>query len=125
MLVKRRVFSHFLSVLMRSSVPTSHLDMHSVMDIPEIILLIGGSLPRHSLATCLRVCKSWHQLLAPLLYKAVSCLYLPTPSIEGMARHAEHIRHLTLQLYKQANLMDDGIPVFLSTHRSSAVASIL
>ncbi|KAI9239007.1 MAG: hypothetical protein BYD32DRAFT_435247 [Podila humilis] len=88
--------------------------MHSVMDIPEIILLIGDSLPERSLATCVRVCKLWHKLLAPLLYRTINCLYLPSPSMEGMARHVEHIRNLSLQLHKGAHLMEDGISVFLS-----------
>ncbi|KAK3827374.1 MAG: hypothetical protein J3R72DRAFT_457058, partial [Linnemannia gamsii] len=88
--------------------------MHSVMDIPEIILLIGDSLPRCSLATCVRVCKLWHKLLAPLLYRTINSLYRPSPSIEGMARHVEHIRNLILQLHEEAPLMEDGISVFLS-----------
>lgn len=93
---------------------TCHLNIHSVMDIPEIILLIGDSLPRRSLATCIRICKLWHKLLAPLLYRTINCLYLPSPSMEGMARHVEHIRNLTLQLHKEAHLMEDGISIFLS-----------
>ncbi|KAI8597586.1 hypothetical protein EDD21DRAFT_385091 [Dissophora ornata] len=96
-------------------IPTHDLSMHTVMDIPaELILLIGNCLSRRSVATCARVCKLWHRLLIPLLYRTVDCQQLGTIPIEELEKNARHIRRLSVRLLEDANLMEDGVSVFSS-----------
>ncbi|KAF9309760.1 hypothetical protein BG003_009372 [Podila horticola] len=41
------------------------------MDLPEISSLVSKHLNHRTLASCVRVCKDWHDTFIPLLYKAV------------------------------------------------------
>lgn len=86
--------------------------MHSVLDTPEIILLIGNYLSRRSVAACTRVCKMWHRLLIPSLYWTVDCQDPGIIPIEELEKNASHIRNLSVSA--DANLMEDGVSVFLS-----------
>ena len=88
--------------------------MHSVLVIPEIILLIGNCLSRRSVATCARICKLWHMLLIPLLYQTIDCMDPRIVPIDELAKNARHIRNLSVRLYETCNLIEDGISVFSS-----------
>ncbi|GJJ77516.1 hypothetical protein EMPS_09875 [Entomortierella parvispora] len=65
------------------------------MDIPELLQTIGRYLDNNSLASCVRVCLTWHQIFIPCLYNTIES---QRTSIEGLTRHAHHIRHLDLSM---------------------------
>ncbi|KAG0197549.1 hypothetical protein BGX28_008985 [Mortierella sp. GBA30] len=63
--------------------------------LPELLLKIGRHLDDNSLAACVRVCSTWHQSFIPCLYNTVEG---HRPSMEGLIRHAHHIRNLSLSM---------------------------
>lgn len=87
----------------------------STMDIPEIIIHVGRFLDHNSLASAVRVSKTWHQLLIPLLYHSPRG-NRSMPSEAALARHAHHIRRLSLFL--GINEESDDDPVLYAGCRS-------
>ncbi|KAG0044225.1 hypothetical protein BGZ83_010518 [Gryganskiella cystojenkinii] len=63
-----------------------------LLAIPELILLIGKRLDRHSLTTCLRVCRHWQQLLLVFVWSNVD---RPVP-FPALVKHSLLIRQLLL-----------------------------
>lgn len=67
------------------------------------------------LSPCLQVvASSWHRVIAPLLYKSVSRLKPPFPSVKGITRYAEHIRHLSIMSLGEDPEESKGLSVFTS-----------
>lgn len=100
-------------------ISTHNLSMHSVLVIPEIILLLGNYLSRRSVATCARVCKLWHRLLISLLYQTIDSLHPRIIPNDELEKNARHIRNMSVKLHKDANLMEDGVRDYSRTGSKS------
>ncbi|GJJ69684.1 hypothetical protein EMPS_02032 [Entomortierella parvispora] len=74
-------------------------------------------MPPASLATCLCVCKSWHRVLIPVLYRTVAYTDMALPSVEAVTRHLKHIRRLYLDISSDRENSHNGVDIF--TSRSS------
>ncbi|KAI8595082.1 hypothetical protein EDD21DRAFT_425721 [Dissophora ornata] len=71
----------------------------SPLDLPEILLLLSEYLAEdpQSLASCTRVCRSWHNSLNPFLWRSLSASKLLSKgqlSGEAFNKNAQYIRHL-------------------------------
>ncbi|GJJ67732.1 hypothetical protein EMPS_00078 [Entomortierella parvispora] len=77
------------------------------LSIGEIILNFGKHLIRRDLTSCIRVCKLWHQALAPLIYDTVQDLgHGSRPSFQAVERYGQHIRslHLSMEDFRRVTL---------------------
>jgi len=77
------------------------------MDVPELILSFGKHLLRQDLTRCILVCKSWHRVLAPLIYHTVQDLGQgKRPSVRAVERYGQHIRslHLSMEDFRRVTL---------------------
>ncbi|GJJ74508.1 hypothetical protein EMPS_06866 [Entomortierella parvispora] len=59
---------------------------------PEIILCIGPSLSHHDLTRCIRVNKTWHQVLTSLLYHSIDETASKKPSIIALKKYMNLIQ---------------------------------
>jgi len=66
------------------------------MELPEVLSNIGYFLGRDSLVSSVRVCRLWHQVLEPLLYRSID--RRPIPPVEALQRHLGDIHTLSLLL---------------------------
>lgn len=68
-----------------------------VLDLPEIMDLIGHHLSKGTLLNCIQVSRSWHDYFIPILWKSfVFSAYSsqPRPPIEALLKYAHYIRQL-------------------------------
>ncbi|KAF9956776.1 hypothetical protein BGZ72_002462 [Mortierella alpina] len=85
--------------------------MHSdPLSIPEILLHVGALLDDKDLVCCVRVCKSWKEILEPLIYSGLDTIQ----SLEGsvwvmthmtVAAHASHVRHILIDSHTHPQLL--------------------
>ncbi|GJJ70078.1 hypothetical protein EMPS_02427 [Entomortierella parvispora] len=88
---------------MQSSLQPDHSPSKntSLFEIPEILLLIARCLSSRDLSIAVRVCRSWHQILIPPLYRSIRIrsadaqLSLFSPEVvDALARYGHHTRVL-------------------------------
>ncbi|KAI8357742.1 hypothetical protein B0O80DRAFT_445718 [Mortierella sp. GBAus27b] len=70
----------------------------SPLHIQELVETVGRYLGRADLARCARVCKSWHDIFAPLLYRDVIHNGDLSRQILGIQRHNHHMRTLSMTI---------------------------
>ncbi|KAF9089601.1 hypothetical protein BGX23_006568 [Mortierella sp. AD031] len=71
----------------------------SLIDLPEITVVIDSYLTRQDFVNCICVCKSWNRAFLPSLWSAPLLLNFALtqqPSLPDFARYASWVRHLRL-----------------------------
>jgi len=63
---------------------------------PEIILCMGQFLSPHDLTHCIRISKTWHQVLVPLLYHSIDETKKTKPSISALDKYMHLIQDVKL-----------------------------
>ncbi|KAG0293061.1 hypothetical protein BGZ98_002358 [Dissophora globulifera] len=74
-----------------------------LLELPEIVRIVGQALPRDVQVDCLRVCKLWHAAIAPLVWKNMTlrtgdifAAKHERPPLEGLRTYCRHIRKLNV-----------------------------
>ncbi|GJJ74507.1 hypothetical protein EMPS_06865 [Entomortierella parvispora] len=78
---------------------------------PEIILCIGQSLSHRDLRYCIRINKTWHNVLTSILYRSVDEIIMCKPSLNSLNKY--------MHLIQDAKVIVEGPYMSQITNRSS------
>ncbi|KAF9432837.1 hypothetical protein BGZ76_010248 [Entomortierella beljakovae] len=74
--------------------PESFQTRINVLELPEILSLIGQYISQHDAISCVLVCRVWHEAFQPVLWEIVKTGYDISP--KDVEKHAHHIKNLSL-----------------------------